>query len=215
MATAATFSVGSDEFPLGTVFEQLPDATVELDRVVPCPGSVEPYVWVRHADVDDVQSAFSPHPGIADIQFVDSVGDRHLLRAAWEPSYDGVMNSLSAVGLPLLSATGTGAGWTLKVRGDRQSDIADFQHQCWEREIPVDLKAMHELTSDSVGAETGLTDSQWELLTLAHRRGYFDSPRGTTMESLGDELGISQQAVASRLRRALQNLLDESLPESG
>ncbi|WP_455565422.1 helix-turn-helix domain-containing protein [Natronobacterium gregoryi] len=49
---------------------------------------------------------------------------------------------------------------------------------------------------------------------LAFDRGYFDSPRAVTMEELGDELGISQQAVASRLWRGIDQLLATTLPET-
>jgi len=43
MATEATFTVPSDQFPLGTVFEQLPDVTVELERIIPAQDVVIPY----------------------------------------------------------------------------------------------------------------------------------------------------------------------------
>ncbi len=35
MATEATFTVPTNQFPLGTVFEQLPDVTVTLERIIP------------------------------------------------------------------------------------------------------------------------------------------------------------------------------------
>jgi hypothetical protein len=35
MATEATFTVPSDQFPLGTVFDQLPGVTIELERIIP------------------------------------------------------------------------------------------------------------------------------------------------------------------------------------
>jgi len=46
---------------------------------------------------------------------------------------------------------------------------------------------------------------------LAYERGYFNLPRDVTMEELGEELGISQQAVASRLRRGIRNILAGTL----
>ena len=43
MAMEATFTVPSDQFPLGTVFEQLPDVTVTLERIIPAQDVVVPY----------------------------------------------------------------------------------------------------------------------------------------------------------------------------
>jgi len=57
-----------------------------------------------------------------------------------------------------------------------------------------------------------LTDPQREALVLAYERGYFNSPREVTMEELGAELGITQQAVASRLRRGIDQILGERFP---
>jgi predicted DNA binding protein len=51
-------------------------------------------------------------------------------------------------------------------------------------------------------------------LVLAYERGYFESPHEVTMEELGDELGISQQAIASRLRRGMKQILGNTLPET-
>lgn len=74
MATEATFTVSADQFPLGTVFDQLPDVTVDLERLIPARDVVIPYFWVRGTEVDDIESAFTEHPGVKEIRLVDSVG---------------------------------------------------------------------------------------------------------------------------------------------
>ena len=50
-----------------------------------------------------------------------------------------------------------------------------------------------------------------EAVGTTEQRGYFNSPRDVTMAELGDELGISQQAVASRLRRGSSSTLSSTL----
>ncbi|RLM81550.1 helix-turn-helix domain-containing protein, partial [Halobellus sp. Atlit-38R] len=49
----------------------------------------------------------------------------------------------------------------------------------------------------------GLSEPQREALTLAVQMGYYDIPRGCTTQELASELGISDQAVTERLRRAI------------
>lgn len=41
--------------------------------------------------------------------------------------------------------------------------------------------------------------------------GYYDIPRGCTTKELADELGISDQAVTERLRRAIGSLVRHTL----
>ena len=211
MATEATFTVASDEFPLGTVFKQLPGATVDLERIVPASDVLIPYVWVRGVATDDIEAAFTEHRGVKNIRCIDAVEDEYLLRVEWVVDYEGVLTTLAETGIPLLEATGTNDRWTFEIRGDDRSDVAEFHHLCQERGIPITLTALHALTPVETATEAALTDAQEEVLVTAYRRGYFNSPRDVTMTELGDELGISQQAVSSRLRRGVRRVLGGAL----
>lgn len=211
MATEATFEVDLDEFPLGTVFKAVPGVTVELERIVPGDGVVIPYFWVRGVEVADIESEFSDHPGIQAIRLIDSVDDEYLLRVEWDAAYKGILSTLDETQVPLITAVGTNDRWRFDIRGDARSDIAEFQRLCRERDIQLRLTALHALTPVESATEAALTDVQLDTLVLAHEHGYFNSPRDVTMEALGEELGISQQAVASRLRRGINNILEETL----
>lgn len=211
MATEATFTVPSDQFPLGTVFAQLPNVTVELERVIPAKDVVIPYFWVRGTEVDDIESAFREHPGVKDIQLVDSVEDEYLLRVEWALEYDDVLTILAETAVPLIEATGTNQQWTFEIRGDNRSDISAFQRRCRELDIPITLTKLYALTPVETATEAALTDTQQEALVLAYERGYFESPRKVTLEALGEELGISQQAVGSRLRGGIKHVLGSTL----
>lgn len=213
MATEATFTVPSDQFPLETIFEQLPDVSVELERIIPARNVVIPYFWVRGTVVDDVQAAFSEHPGVERIQFIDSIKDEYLLRVEWDAKYNGVLTTLAETEVVLIKAVGTNTGWTFDIRGDTRSDIADFQSLCRELGIPITLTKLQALTPIETGSEAALTDTQQEALVLAYQRGYFESPREVTMEEIGDELGITEQAVASRLRRGIKHVLGNTLSD--
>ncbi|WP_226005529.1 helix-turn-helix domain-containing protein [Natrinema salinisoli] len=214
MATEATFTVPSDRFPLGSVFDRLPDVTVELERVIPARNVVVPYVWVRGTRVDDIERTFTDHPGVKRIELVDSVADEYLFRVEWSREYEGVLSALTETAIPLVRAVGTNRQWTFDVRGDDQSDIAVFQKRCREDGVPITLTKLNALMPIETATEAALTDPQVEALRLAYDRGYFNSPRDVTMAELGDELGITQQAVASRLRRGIDRVLGEALAKS-
>ncbi|QLD89468.1 helix-turn-helix domain-containing protein [Natronomonas salina] len=214
MATEATFTVPSDQFPLGTIFEQLPGVTVELERIIPARDVVIPYFWVRGTEVDDVEGAFSEHPGVKAIQFVDSVDGEHLLRVEWALDYDDVLTTLTETDVALIEAVGTNRQWTFDIRGENRRNIAAFQQRCRELDIPITLTKLHALTPIESATEAALTDTQQATLQLAYERGYFNTPRDVTMAELGEELGVSQQAVASRLRRGIETIIASTLAES-
>ena len=214
MATEATFTVPAYQFPLGAVFEQLPDVTVTLERIIPAQNILVPYFWVRGTVADDVEAAFTDHAGIKDVYLVDSVADEYLFRAEWRKEHAGILSVLAETGIPLIKAVGTNQQWTFDVRGDDRSDIAAFQQRCRELDVPLTLTALHALTPLETETEAALTEPQQEALVLAYQCGYFESPREVTMEEIGDELGISQQAVGSRLRRGIKRILGSTISET-
>ncbi|WP_226008052.1 helix-turn-helix domain-containing protein [Natrinema salinisoli] len=213
MATEATFTIPSGQFPLGTLFEQLPEVIVELERIIPAKDVMIPYFWVRGTDVDDIENAFVEHPGVENIRFVDSVVDEHLLRVEWEMGYDGVLSALIETGVTPIKVVGTNEQWTFDIQGDDQRAIAACQEKCRDLGISTTLTKLHALTPIDSEAETTLTDTQQEALVLAYKRGYFNTPRDVTMADLGDELGITPQAVASRLRRGIKHILGNTLSD--
>ena len=52
----------------------------------------------------------------------------------------------------------------------------------------------------------GLTQAQYEALYVAYKQGYFEVPRRASLVSLSDELGVSDNAVSERLRRAQRKI---------
>jgi len=212
MATVAEFTLRSQEFPLGTVFAELPDITVQLERIIPDANGVVPYFWVRGSETDTIVEQFSAHPGVKDIQFVDSADGEHLMRCQWVSDHDNVLDALIDPEVVLLSAVGTDDRWTFEIRGESREAIATFQNYCHEHEIPITLTELHAL--QPLEAQHELTEKQREALILAFERGYFESPRETTLQEVADELDITQQSLSSRLRRGNRRLIEEALIES-
>ncbi|TQQ79300.1 bacterio-opsin activator [Halonotius terrestris] len=210
MATVMEFTSPAAEFPLGTVFENLPAVTVELERLIPHQASIIPYFWVRGAEVSDIEAAFEFHPGVSNIKSIDSVDDEHLLRANWDREYVGVLSALTETNLFVLSGVGTSEGWRFEVRGEDREEISEFRTYCQDNDIQIDITAVHALLPVQ-GAGYELTDTQREALVLAYEMGYFDSPRVASLSDIADELDISQQSLSSRLRRGHRRLIGATL----
>ncbi len=81
--------------------------------------------------------------------------------------------------------------------------MSQCQDCCEDAHISLELTRVYNPTDPEAGPWYGLSEPQREALTLAVRMGYYDIPRGCTTAELADELGISDQAVTERLRRAI------------
>ena len=211
MATVAAFAVGADEFPLGTVFRDLPDVTVELERMVPTGNAVVPYFWVRGGGEADVVRRFRGRPGARDVQLVDSLDGGSLFRCTWEPERGGLLRAFEETDVTLLSGVGTGDRWTFELRGDDREAVARFQRYCLDHDVGVNLLTLHELPAGEHRPDYDLTPPQREALLLAYERGYFDTPRRTTLEEVASELEITRQSLAARLRRGHRNLIARTI----
>jgi len=55
--------------------------------------------------------------------------------------------------------------------------------------------------SGGEGGEDLLTDTQREMLEAAVREGYFEVPRGCTLEEVADEMGVDKSTASGVLRR--------------
>ena len=216
MATVAEFTIGADQFPLGSIFESRPEVTVELERVVPTRSAMVPYLWVRGAESDDVVAAFGAHPGAARIELIDEVGDDFLLRVEWEPEDAGILEAITETDVTLLAAVGDANHWQFELRAENTDAISEFQAACRRYGITTTLTNLHALAPMRGGGEYDLTETQREALLLAYERGYYESPRNITLEEMAEELGISGQSLGSRLRGGIHRLIGRTLvgPES-
>lgn len=206
MATVMEFRSPADEFPLGTVFENLPDVTVELERLIPQASMIIPYFWVRGAEASDIESAFDSHAGFVNVELIDNVEAEYLMRAEWDGGYFGILNALAESDVVLLTGVGTKQGWHFEVRGETRESVSEFSTVCQTHDIPIEITAVHSL--DPLQGDTyELTDTQQEALVLGYERGYFDSPREASLEDLAAELDITQQSLSSRLRRGHRRLI--------
>jgi predicted DNA binding protein len=217
MATIAEFTVQADAFPLGTLFQECPDVQVELERVVPTKPTLIPYIWIRELSPDDVTqlvAAANEEPFVRSIKQIDEVNGAHLLRLEWETEIEGLLQAITEMDGTLISATGTAEAWTFEIRSDTHAGITELQETCRDHEIPISLTSLRAISSVEGETDFGLTDAQRDALVLAYTRGYYQSPREVTLETLANEFGITAQAFGSRLRRGVNRLIESTLSEA-
>lgn len=211
MAIEASFTIKQDDFPLSAVFEQLTDVTIELDRVVPTGGAVIPYFWISADDTDLLTTDLSEDIGIEQVKVIDQVEKQMFVRIDWNLDHESVLTAIVNTDITLLSGIGKEKQWTFEVRANEQQELSEFLTYCQDNDIPIELTELHAISTFKSGREYDLTDGQQKALVMAYSRGYFDSPRDATQDDLAEELGITRQAVSSRLQRGIRRLVASTL----
>jgi predicted DNA binding protein len=133
------------------------------------------------------------------------------VRIDWNLDYESILTAIVNTGITLLSGIGKEKQWTFEVRASEQQDLSDFQTYCRDNDISIELSELHAVSPLKSDREYDLTDGQREALVMAYSNGYFDSPRDAMQDDLAEELGITRQAVSSRLQRGMRRLVASTL----
>jgi len=211
MATIAEFNFSADEFPLGHVFEALPEVTIEIERVIPTNRVILPYFWVRGVSIGQVRETLATHGELESYTIADEIDTQALVRADWDPAIEGVLTGIVESELTLLSAEGTQDEWQFEFRADDTNQLTTFQQYCSTHDISFELVRLHDVGGQNEMGQYNLTAEQREALLLAYQSGYYEFPRQTDLEGLAAEFGIARQSFSDRLRRGHKNLIANTL----
>lgn len=210
MIVVADLSVPSSAFLFPDALASQPAVELNLVELVPTGEHPIPYCWV--AGPDHAVASFAKRAESA--SRVESLAplerreQRVLYRIEWEGPPGPLVEALQTNEVLVDRATGTGDGWEFRLQCPDHERLSQFRQTCVDNDVDVRVDRVYRPTSDDPDP-VGLTTEQREALVLARREGYFDVPRGITLEELGTMLGISRQAVSNRLRRGTRHLVDE------
>lgn len=211
MSTIAEFRLPAAETTLGTTLEYAPEATFELESSV---SKTRPSLWVSGVDRQRAEAAFDADPSVDGYDLLVETDARLLYDVSFVDDSARLRDQLLADGGSLLEMWGTDGWWQVRVRFRNRDALVDAYDRLEENGLTVDLRRITDV-DDATTTETRLTPEQEEALQAALEHGYFEIPRGISMEELADELGISHQALSERFRRAYETLVDDELQPAG
>ncbi|ELZ19544.1 Bacterio-opsin activator HTH domain-containing protein [Haloterrigena salina JCM 13891] len=207
MSTIAEFRLPAAETTLGVALEHVPNATFELESSV---SKTRPSLWLSDVDRERAEAAFEADPSVAGYELLVETESRLLYDVTFVDETVRLSDELLAEGGSLLEMWGTDGWWQVRVRFRDRDALVDAYDRLEEVGISADLRRVSDVTGVT-DDETQLTPQQQEALEAALEHGYFEIPRGISMEELADELGISHQALSERFRRAYETLVDDEL----
>lgn len=211
MSVIAEFRVPSTGFELGHILTIDGDTTIELERLVPIGKATVPLFWIHTSSPDSFIEKVQRHESVNETSVLDSFEDRTLFTLDWDVGQDRLLSAIDANGGHLLNAIGTPDAWELELRFPSHDALGEFTTQCEQANIRMDMTRIFNPTPPESGPWYGLTEPQREAMILAVRMGYYDIPRGCTTKEIAEKIGISDQAVTERLRRAIVSLVQNTL----
>lgn len=214
MSVIAEFTLPVGSFPLGRALQTGADMEVELERIVPVSGYHIPYVWVSDGDFETFEREVARDRYIDSVVQLDLVGDRALYRLEWSETETGLINGVQEADAAIMAASG-GDSWYFRIHFFDHDRLTTFHDYCLDNDIHLQLErvsTLEEAVTNGLGND--ITAEQHEALALALERGYFASPRDTTLSELAAEFDISKQALSQRIRKANEQVLRAALTPS-
>lgn len=212
MSVIGEFTVPADALAMHQTLTATPGMTVEIERVVAHQsGALTPYFWIRGGDMERFETAIHDDPSVSKATRLDTHEDGTLYRAEWPPDVESVGHAYLQTGATILEAIGRNDHWKLRLRFDSREDVSTFNEYCEEHDIPIQVNRIYNPTTPKAGGQFGVTPKQREALVAALEAGFYEVPQNATMADVADTLGISQQALSKRLRRAHGNLVSTVL----
>lgn len=211
MSVIAHFSVPAEDFPLGRALEVDTGTRIRLESMVPTRSAVIPYFWVRGADPEAIRRTLADDPLAERVEIVDRIDGEALFRVDWTSEINGLIGAIIDRDAVIMEGVGSGDSWNFQLRFSNYNDLSAFYRECVTREVPLELKQVHNPVESGRRTRFGLTDEQRETLVTALEAGYFSVPRETTLVELGEAMHLSDSAVSQRMRRGLSALISATL----
>lgn len=209
MTTVVDLNVHATDTVMGSVFEEVPALTCDMEQAIASEGY---RLWLTGVERDAIDTALEGAPSVSAYSAVLSGDERWLYDLEFTEDTVNVFEVAADGQGTVLNASAADGRWNIRARfGDRE-DVSRVYDRLVDQDVTVDLVRLTDLTEESL-PEHGLTPKQYETLLAAHEHGYFTIPRETSMQELATELGVSHQALSERLRRAYRTLVTTELDD--
>ena len=167
--------------------------------------------WVDAPDFDAVESAMTDDPTVSTFAAVDELDDRRTYRVVYSDRATLLTPGIVDVGGLTLDARTCDDGWILGLQLEDHETLVHLDEYADRHDIHFEILDLQQEADPHRQTTFGLTDAQVEALVTAYEHGYYDDPRGITLDGLSSILGISNSAVSGRLRRGSARLVEKVL----
>ena len=155
-------------------------------------------------------------PSVAQLKLLE---DGDFRRLYWVRAVPGTIDQRASeaavdAGGVYLQSRFAGDGWYTIMNYPNQNCFEEYQQRIDEAGMkiePIVVRVGRYLISSGA---FDLTEKQEAVLLEAVEGGYFEVPRGSTLDDVAARLSISEQAASERLRRAMASLARAAVTNS-
>lgn len=211
MSIVGEFTISAESLALKYALSTVPEMTIEADRLAThSPNEVFPFFWAIGSDFETFQQALKDDPTTTAVSVAEETEDEVLYRLEWRQDVLDLVKEMVDHHAAISEATAQGGQWHLRLRFANEGMVSEFQKYFQKHGHNFQV---HSFTHPRKPCqrEYGLTKEQYDALVAAVRSGYYEVPRRTSVEELGEALGISSNAVSQRLRRGTDTALRSAL----
>lgn len=164
--------------------------------------------WTSGCSFGAFESALGFDPTVSEFRAITTVSDRRLYRIVvkrFPAEQPLVFPFFREHDVTALESKRTKSGLHLQARFPSREALLLFRQAGAEIASRIELNRLY--SENTRAPEQLLTEKQREVLTLATRRGYFETQSDVTLASLAVILDISPQAVSKHLRTAVRKIV--------
>lgn len=203
--------IPAEEFALWKTLQSNPDARLESERIVQSgEDALMPLIWVRNVDFEAFETALDNDSSVEEYMLLSEFEDEVLYRMKWISEVDLALQMLANSNATIMDAYGYNGRWHLRILYPNQKSLSKTTEYIDEQGLTFDVTAIRKMEGEPAG-RFGLTEPQFEALTVAQKEGFYKIPREKELSGLADQLDISHQALSERLRRGADALIADAL----
>jgi predicted DNA binding protein len=218
MSFVANFMISSPVFR--QIESKVPDMIFTTEDFYKYDQSTYRYVfWASRGDFQTMERAAERNDTVERFTTLASNSDEQLYRVDLSTEAGDTLSYWTALENDILFIDRWSSDGITRIRArvPSREALGTYRDACTENKADFQLISIYEEQPESRTEDEplgfGLTPEQYKTVQLAFNRGYYDQNRQVTLETLAEELEISRQAVAGRLRRGLHRLISNTIQE--
>lgn len=168
--------------------------------------------WTTCDEFDWMDDAIRRCSSVGDVELLAAFdrASEWLYRFEWTPGEPTALPLLAAADSAVLGARAR-EDWTVRMLFGSRETLSEGYEACREAGVDVEIDWIQNVAESDRLGRFCVTPCQLRALEAAYRRGYYEIPRGVTLEELSEELGVSHQALSERFCRAHRSLIQAVL----
>lgn len=188
---------------LADVSTEFPQSEFRLLAVQPRDENLFEIAEISTTVGDELISHFEDAPGVhsSDVIFTDARTVLIQFVVPISDLYEALLESGNMPRYPLELQN----GWFHAEIIAPQKQLSAYTTELTARDIPYEILSL----TQSYDSKQLLTDRQWEFITEAVERGYYDSPRKCTLTEIANHLEINRSAASKLHHRAESRIIKQ------